>query len=65
LDADGLKDGKLSPHDLRHTCRAWLDDTGAAPTMQHLLMRHADIRSTWATASAVAWLWIWDKPPRR
>jgi len=38
--------GKLSPHDLRHTCRAWLDDTGAAPTMQQLLMRHADIRTT-------------------
>jgi integrase len=38
--------GKLSPHDLRHSYRAWLDDSGAPPTMQQLLMRHSDIRTT-------------------
>jgi integrase len=38
--------GKLSPHDLRHSYRSWLGDSGAAPEMQKLLMRHSDIRTT-------------------
>lgn len=38
--------GKLSPHDLRHTYRAWLNESGAPPTTQQLMMRHADIRTT-------------------
>jgi integrase len=38
--------GPLGWHDLRHTYRAWLDDTGAPMTVQQELMRHADIGTT-------------------
>jgi integrase len=37
---------KLGWHDLRHTYRTWLDETGAPLKVQQELMRHADIRTT-------------------
>ncbi len=38
--------GPIGWHTLRHTYRAWLDETGAPMTVQQELMRHADIRTT-------------------
>lgn len=37
--------GRLGWHDLRHTYRPWLDETGAPLKVQQELMRHADIRT--------------------
>jgi integrase len=38
--------GKIGWHTLRHTYRAWLDQTKAPMTVQKDLMRHADIKTT-------------------
>lgn len=38
--------GKLGWHDLRHSYRSWLDDTGAPIGVQKDLMRHANISTT-------------------
>jgi integrase len=38
--------GKLSPHTLRHTYRAWLDAVGTPIAVQQKLMRHASITTT-------------------
>jgi integrase len=48
LRPGGIKAG-LGPigwHDLRHTYRTLLDETGAPISVQHALMRHADIGTT-------------------
>lgn len=41
----GLGDG-IGWHTSRHSCRSWLDDTGAPTTVQKELMRHASIQTT-------------------
>ena len=38
--------GKIGWHDLRHSYRSWLDDTGAPIGVQKDLMRHANISTT-------------------
>jgi integrase len=36
----------VSPHNFRHSCRAWLDELGTPITVQQRAMRHGDIRVT-------------------
>ena len=38
--------GEIAWHAFRHTCRSWLDETGAPMKVQQELMRHASIETT-------------------
>ena len=38
--------GDIGWHTFRHSYRSWLDETGAPPTVQKELMRHASIQTT-------------------
>ena len=38
--------GHVSTHAFRHTCRSWLDATGAPISVQQKMMRHASIKTT-------------------
>jgi site-specific recombinase XerD len=40
------KQGSIGWHTLRHSYRAWLDETGAPLGVQQKLMRHANISTT-------------------
>ena len=49
--------GRIGFHTLRHTYRAWLDETGAPVGVQQKLMRHAHVSTTmdhYGNASALA-----------
>jgi integrase len=49
--------GRIGFHTLRHTYRAWLDETGAPVGVQQKLMRHAHVSTTmdqYGNASAQA-----------
>lgn len=43
----------ISPHSLRHSYRAWLDELGTPITVQQRAMRHGDIRVTMNYGDAV------------
>ena len=43
----------VSPHCLRHSYRAWLDELGTPITVQQRAMRHGDIRVTMGYGDAV------------
>ncbi|MCU1285891.1 MAG: site-specific recombinase, phage integrase family [Acidobacteriales bacterium] len=44
----------LGTHSLRHTYRAWLDETGATLGVQQKLMRHSDISTTMKYGAAMS-----------
>lgn len=44
----------VSPHSLRHSYRAWLDELGTPITVQQRAMRHGDIRVTMSYGDAVS-----------
>lgn len=52
--AQRAKVASVGTHTLRHTYRAWLDETGAPIGVQQKLMRHADVRTTMEYGDAFA-----------
>ncbi len=49
--------GRIAFHTSRHSCRAWLDETGAPAGVQQKLMRHVQVSTTmdqYGNASALA-----------
>ena len=56
--------GRIGFHTFRHTCRAWLDETGAPMGVQQKLMQHAHISTTmdrWIS-TAMFQRWRSEKP---
>ncbi len=60
--------GRIGFHTFRHSCRAWLDETGAPVGVQQKLMRHAHISTTmnphgnaqWKPSAKPIGLWCRD-----